>query len=117
MESLRGALVLVVISLASMASSEVAARGGHGGGHSGGHSGGHAAASGSSSGHRFHPHVFAGAGLFAPFYLYPPPPPYYGSPPEGSLLFWYFCPSLGAYYPYVGECPEGWQQVLPQPPS
>lgn len=27
--------------------------------------------------------------------------------------YWYYCGSAGAYYPYVAECPEGWQPVVP----
>jgi hypothetical protein len=28
---------------------------------------------------------------------------------------WYYCPGAKAYYPYVRECPGGWQQVPAQP--
>jgi len=42
-----------------------------------------------------------------------------GQDPESQA--WYYCESARAYYPYVGECPEGWQRVVPdltpQPPS
>ena len=87
------------------------------------------------------PGVFIGAGLAAPFWGYPYygyPYPYaypypYGypaySPPvvESSSQtyiqqeapaqqFWYYCQNPQGYYPYVGECPGGWQQVAPQPP-
>jgi hypothetical protein len=120
-------LLLVVLLLGSiMASGEVAARGGHGGGHAGGHAGpagGHSGHSGhfSGGGHfapRFHAGVFIGAVPFAPFYLYPPMTPgrYYGAPPAGTP-FWYFCASANAYYPYVADCPEGWQEVVPEPSS
>ena len=30
--------------------------------------------------------------------------------------YWYYCQNPQGYYPYVGECPDGWQQVAPQPP-
>lgn len=30
--------------------------------------------------------------------------------------YWYYCQAANAYYPYVRECPAGWQQVAPQPP-
>ena len=30
---------------------------------------------------------------------------------------WYYCAAASAYYPYVGECPAGWQRVPAQPPS
>lgn len=31
--------------------------------------------------------------------------------------YWYYCTSAQAYYPYVKQCPEGWQQVPATPPS
>ncbi len=65
-----------------------------------------------------------------PYYAYPPayapayPPavvvdPEYSQPsvhvpPQQS--FWYFCPQSNGYYPYVPECPSGWQQVTPHAP-
>jgi len=68
--------------------------------------------------------VFLGVGI--PFYAYYPPPlPYYYGyapgyyPPPAAIPeqqgYWYFCPSANAYYPYVQQCPEGWQPVVPQP--
>jgi hypothetical protein len=36
------------------------------------------------------------------------------APPEG--LWWYWCNSANAYYPYVNTCPEPWQRVAPQVP-
>ena len=88
------------------------------------------------------PGVYIGAGFANPYWWYPYygyPYPYaypsyaYGypaySPPvvEGSpqtyiqqepptQQYWYYCQSAQGYYPYVRECPEGWQQVAPQPP-
>jgi len=66
--------------------------------------------------------VFAGAVLghaFAPVYAYPAyaypapvyaaPPPTYAPPPPS--VSWYYCRSLGAYYPYVPSCPETWVPV------
>mgnify|MGYP001047157561 CR=1 FL=1 len=29
-------------------------------------------------------------------------------------VWWYWCTGAGAYYPYVKECPGGWQRVAPQ---
>lgn len=29
--------------------------------------------------------------------------------------YWYYCANPEGYYPYVKECPNGWQQVSPQP--
>lgn len=70
---------------------------------------------------------------YGPHYYYP----YYGppvvivpsSPPtyiergpdqaEPSLTpgYWYYCTQPKGYYPYVKECPGGWEQVAPQPPA
>lgn len=30
---------------------------------------------------------------------------------------WYYCADAEAYYPYVKQCPGGWQRVEPQPPA
>ena len=31
--------------------------------------------------------------------------------------YWYYCSNPQGYYPYVKECPAGWQKVAPQPPA
>lgn len=38
------------------------------------------------------------------------------SPPDSSGV-WYYCPESKIYYPYVKECPGGWQTVPAQPLS
>jgi hypothetical protein len=67
-------------------------------------------------------------GYPAPAYVYPPaaasPPTYVEqgtaqaapapAQPRGD---WYYCADSKAYYPYVKECPAGWQRVPAQPPS
>jgi hypothetical protein len=61
----------------------------------------------------------------APVYYYPAPvvvqqpaPPVYTERsdvvPE-SAGTWYYCQDSRAYYPYVRECPNGWQRVPAQP--
>ena len=127
------ALILVVL-LAMIASDDAFARRG---------SSGRSARSGHSgrSGHpgHFPRHarvgVFLGAPLFAP--LYYPPSGYYYNPslPSGPTVYieqepvpaeaapepsyWYYCRESGTYFPYVGDCAGGWQQVVPEaaPPS
>jgi hypothetical protein len=37
--------------------------------------------------------------------------------PSAPSGLWYYCPDSKAYYPYVRECPKGWQTVPAQPPS
>ena len=92
-------------------------------------------------------HVRFGVFVGAPFYWYPPYyyppyyPPYYSpyyppvvaapsSPPtyieqggaqpapaSSQSNWWYYCADAKAYYPYIKQCPGGWQRVAPQPPS
>ena len=59
-------------------------------------------------------------------YYYPPvpasPPVYieredYAAPPPQASASWYYCANPQGYYPYVKECPGGWQAVAPQPPG
>lgn len=30
--------------------------------------------------------------------------------------FWYHCDKPEGYYPYIKDCPQGWQKVVPEPP-
>src|SRR6267143_196075 len=39
-----------------------------------------------------------------------PPPVYIEKPPAG---YWYYCPSVRAYYPNVQSCAEPWTRVAP----
>lgn len=61
----------------------------------------------------------------APYPYYAAPPVLVEPAPQGYIelapatpqpAYWYYCQSAGAYYPYVKECPGGWQQVVPQSP-
>ncbi len=64
----------------------------------------------------------------APYFAPPPviiqqaPPPVYieqrpaaEEPAQEAGNYWHYCRESKAYYPYVKECPGGWQKVLPQP--
>lgn len=66
-----------------------------------------------------------------PYYYYPPPavvavpatPPVYiergdaqPAPEQEATNWWYYCANPSGYYPYVKQCPGGWQRVSPQPP-
>ncbi len=64
---------------------------------------------------------------FPPAYAYPPlvvtpaTPPIYieqenvAPTPPPQTNYWYYCNNPDGYYPYVKQCPGGWQQVAPQP--
>jgi len=66
-----------------------------------------------------------------PYYAYPPvvstvpvaPPAYIQQaapqqlPPQPQANYWHYCRNPEGYYPYVKECPGGWQQVSPTPPA
>jgi hypothetical protein len=81
---------------------------------------------------------FWGSPWYYPSYYYPYSPyyyPYYAPtvevPAEPSVYIersqsgssstpsgvWYYCADSKAYYPYVKECPGGWQTVPAEPPS
>jgi hypothetical protein len=92
---------------------------------------------------RHGPRVGVGFGFGVPYAAYPYPsyyPPYayypaysyYPQPvvvqqqptvyveqpaqqPQQASGYWYYCNDSRAYYPYVKECPAGWQRVAPQP--
>ncbi|MGN6230020.1 MAG: hypothetical protein ACTHNZ_02510 [Trinickia sp.] len=61
--------------------------------------------------------VVGGLWYFYPQPVYPYPDPFspgdveYGPSEPGQ--YWYYCESAGQYYPYVTDCPEGWQAVIP----
>lgn len=43
------------------------------------------------------------------------PAPAAPAAPQAQTNYWYYCDAARGYYPYVRECPAGWQRVLPQP--
>lgn len=43
-----------------------------------------------------------------------PPPPVVVTPPAPT---WYYCRESRAYYPYVQDCPGGWDSVPARPPE
>jgi hypothetical protein len=65
---------------------------------------------------------------YYPSYYYPPyyapmpvSPPVYIEQGEAQPVprpqgYWYYCAEAKGYYPYVKDCPGGWQRVAPQPP-
>ena len=64
------------------------------------------------------PYAYAPYYGYAPAYAYAPPAYVSPSPaPVQQAYSWYYCPSSNGYYPYVAQCPGGWQQVSPTPPG
>lgn len=87
--------------------------------------------------HHRHSHSHFGLYLGVPFSPWYYPPPYWDYPPRVVVVpapeppvyieqnpapaaqatnYWYYCVDAKAYYPYVKDCPGGWQQVVPQAP-
>ncbi len=59
---------------------------------------------------------------YYPYPYYPPtqvvvqqPPVYTERQDVHESGYWYYCAAAKGYYPYVKECPGGWQKVAPQP--
>ncbi len=100
-----------------------------------------AAHGGYRSHHWSGPRIFIGPSIG--WWYYPPPvryypyDPYYAPPvavvPRSPPVYiergdsagaapqqqdyWHYCPESKTYYPYVKECPGGWERVVPRPPS
>jgi len=128
-------LLLLAGTLASQAAfADGPYRGGYGnhyrGGGFGGYGGGHWH---SSVGFYFGAPLFGYPYYSAPYYspyYYPAPvvvqqqsPVYVEQSPQAAppaqpsapANYWYYCAGSNGYYPYVKECPAGWQRVAPQP--
>src|SRR5882672_4900468 len=56
-----------------------------------------------------------------PYYSQPSEPPDYVERSEAAAStdnnWWHYCPESKMFYPYVKECPAGWQRVSPTPPD
>lgn len=136
-----GLAMLLALLVLVGGTSAVYARAGHGrGAASGGHFSGHGGFRGHGGGDHFRGghfrgghfrggHVFLGVGpsfywgpgywgpgYWDPYWGYGSPSVVVEQPPAvyAERSYWYYCQSAGAYYPYVGQCPEGWLRVLPQ---
>jgi hypothetical protein len=68
------------------------------------------------------PHYYSSPYYYPPFspVIIERTPPVYieqAAPEAAQINYWYYCNASRAYYPYVKECPSGWQRVLPQTPN
>ena len=57
------------------------------------------------------------APAYAPAYAQPEYVQQAPAPVQQQAYSWYYCPSSNGYYPYVTQCPAGWQKVSPTPPG
>ena len=77
----------------------------------------------------WYPWWWGGYYPYSPYYPYPYPaqppvviqqetPPMYQEPTAepNQPVYWYHCSDPEGYYPYVKQCPGGWQKVVPTPP-
>jgi hypothetical protein len=70
----------------------------------------------------YHPYAYPAPYYYPPVVVAPAAPPVYiqqtpapAPAPAPQVAYWYYCSASKSYYPYVRECPGGWQQVAPQP--
>ena len=138
MKSLGIALLATVALLAAVASPAALADGGYRG-HGGYYGHGYYGRGYPNVGFGIY---LGGPGWWGPRYYYPYPyyyayppvtvppvvtvpasPPVYiergdtqAAPEQGATNWWYYCANPSGYYPYVKQCPGGWQRVSPQPP-
>lgn len=69
-------------------------------------------------GYRYYPYY---PYYYYPYYYVPVAPPVYiergnpSNPPVDPTQYWYYCDDPAGYYPYVQDCPGGWQPVEPAP--
>lgn len=74
----------------------------------------------------YYPHSATHVYAYPPVAAAPYPPPVYierddpgqsdGAAPQGTG-YWHYCANPQGYYPYVKDCPAGWQLVPAYPPQ
>lgn len=126
-------ITLIAVLFGFMATEPAFAQHGHGG-HGGWHGGGHVGVY--FGGPFLWPGYYGPYPYYAPYYnpyYYPPivtvpagPTTYIEqdqtqaapeqAPEQAPSASWYYCAASKTYYPYVKQCPGGWQRVAPQPP-
>ena len=108
MKKLMAALAMVALAASPAFSAPMGHDGFHGAPPFPGHPGAfeHHGPDGHREFHRdVHGRIVIGVG---PWFYWAPPAYAYAPAPT----YWYYCPSAGAYYPYVASCPEPWVPVL-----
>ena len=123
---------LMLVAVVSMSGTALADRGhgGHGGGHGGGHFGFGLYLGAPFYPYSYYPYPYPYAypyGYYPPTVVTPAQPPVYieqgtpqeapqQAPAESDNYYWYHCDKPDGYYPYIKQCPGGWQKVAPTPP-
>jgi hypothetical protein len=132
MRSVKPALILALLLMILFASGMASAGGRHGGGHHGGSRVG-VVIGGPFWGSpwyypSYYPYYYPYPYPYSYPYYYPPavavpstPPTYIErarpEPSSDPFNLWFYCPGSKTYYPYVKECPGGWETVPAKPPS
>ena len=125
---------LMLVAGVSMSGTALADRGhgGHGGGHGGGHFGFGLYLGAPYYPYSYYPYPYPYPyaypyGYYPPTVVTPAQPPVYieqgtsqeapqQAPAQSDNYYWYHCDKPDGYYPYIKECPGGWQKVAPTPP-
>ena len=124
-----GLLLVVGVSMSGTALAD-RGHGGHGGGHGGGHFGFGLYLGAPYYPYSYYPYPYPYAypyGYYPPTVVTPAQPPVYieqgtsqeapqQAPAQSDNYYWYHCDKPDGYYPYIKECPGGWQKVAPTPP-
>ena len=65
----------------------------------------------------YYPPAYYPPSYYPPAAVAPSPPAYVerNDPADEAQNAWYYCAEAKAYYPYVKQCPGGWQRVAPRP--
>ena len=120
----RIALLAIAGLLAGLASASALAHGGYyGGGHPRARVGIHIGVPLWWGPRYYYPPPYYYPYQYPPVVVVPQSPPVYiergdapAAPEPESSNWWYYCSNPSGYYPYVKQCPGGWQRVAPQPP-
>jgi hypothetical protein len=66
----------------------------------------------------YYPYYYPPPVIYAPApIISAPPPAMVERPVQPEAAVWFYCAAERGYYPYVRECPAGWERVPAAPPS
>ena len=128
-------LLALALFVAGALAGETTLAASHGGSGKGGRSGGHHGGKNHAGGHHHPGRSVAAFGVasvpaFWPWWNYPPYYPMVAMAPAPLVQYiergeqeaqpeeyWLYCAKAQGYFPYVGECAEGWERVPTTPPK